>query len=157
MQKTEVGTRDSYKLYKQVSTNPIDIKTYLLIGEEYREFLISKVFEGEEVTLPAKLGTLSIIGTQKKLKFSDKGVPLLPPNWKETKKLWESNEEARLTKKLVFCLNEETSGVTYKYYWSKNRVAVENKSMYSLRMVRKHKRAAHFIITQGKEFYIKNK
>ena len=44
----------------------------------------------------------------------------------------EKNPDAKATKKIVYCLNEETNGVTYKVSWSKNRVPIENKVYYNL-------------------------
>ena len=121
------------------------------------EFLMNKVIEGEEVTLPAKLGTLFIQGTKKKLAFNKDGVPLLPPNWGETKKLWDRNPEAKANRKVVYCLNEETSGVVYKVLWSKNRVPIENKLYYNFILTRANKRAIHKRIKEGKEYIIKTK
>ena len=120
------------------------------------EFLIKKVLEGEEVTLPARLGTLFIQGVKKNLKFNKDGVPLLPPDWSKTKKLWDNNPEAKINKKLVYCLNEETDGVVYKLHWSKNRVPIENKLYYNFILTRANKRAIHNNIKQGKEYLIKS-
>lgn len=156
MQKTEVNAEDSYKLYKEISEAPVEKRAYLDIGAGYRQFLMDKVFEGEEVTLPAKTGTLAIIGTKKKIKLNKDGIPMLPPNWRKTKELWDSNPEAKATRKLIFCTNEETSGVVYKLHWSKNRIPLENKKVYALRLVRKNKRAISVLIKQGKEYLIRN-
>jgi len=117
---------------------------------------MQKVREGEEVTMPARIGTLFIQGTKKNLKFNKDGVPLLPPNWAKTKELWERNPDAKATKKIVYCLNEETNGVVYKVNWSKNRVPIENKIYYNLILTRDNKRAIHQSIKQGKEYLIKS-
>jgi len=154
MLKTEANARGSYKLYKQASDNPQDCKTYLAVGEAYREFLLSKIRAGEEVVLPARLGTLKIVGTKKKLSFTKEGVPKLPPDWVKTKALWERNPEAKLTKKRIFHTNESTSGVTYRLQWSTNRYAIENKTVYSFRLTRTHKRAIHAAIVIDKKEYL---
>lgn len=156
MQKTELNIRSSYKRYSQEKENTVDIKDFITIANGYMEFLMDKVIEGEEVTLPARLGTLRIQGTQKKLKFTKQGVPMLPPNWAETKKLWDKDPEAKATRKIVYCLNEETDGVVYRVQWSKNRVPIENKLMYSLVMTRNNKRNIHKKIKSGKEYIIKS-
>jgi hypothetical protein len=36
----------------------------------------------------------------------------------------------------VYCTNEETDGIVYKYHWSKTRSPIENKTLYALRMTR---------------------
>lgn len=156
MQKTDVNIRSSYKTYKETVDTPVEEKQYLEIANGYMEFLIQKVLEGEEVTMPARLGTLFIQGVKKNLKFNKDGIPLLPPNWAATKKLWDSNPDAKATKKIVYCLNEETDGVVYKLHWSKNRVPIENKLYYNFILTRANKRAIHQKIKQGKEYLIKS-
>ena len=155
MQRTNLNIRSSYKRYSKEMENPVELNPFLHIAHGYMEFLIKKVVEGEEVTMPAKLGTLFIQGVKKKLVFNKDGVPMLPPNWGETKKLWERNPDAKATKKIVYCLNEETNGVVYKLHWSKNRVPIENKLYYNFILTRENKRTIHKQIVQGKEYLIK--
>lgn len=155
MQKTDLNLRSSYKIYSQESETPIERKEFLKISEKYIQFLMSKILKGEEITLPARLGTFFIQGTKRPLKFNKDGIPLLPPNWAKTKQLWEKNPEAKQTKKIVYCLNEETDGVTYKLVWSKNRVPIENKVYYNFILTRANKRAISSFIKQGKEYLIK--
>lgn len=156
MQKTDLNIRSSYKRYSKEVETPVDINEFVPIANGYMEFLMEKVREGEEVTMPARIGTLFIQGTKKNLKFNKDGIPLLPPNWGETKKLWDRNPDAKATKKIVYCLNEETNGVVYKVNWSKNRVPIENKIYYNLILTRNNKRAIHNRIKQGKEYLIKS-
>ena len=156
MQKTDVNIRSSYKTYREAVKTPVEEKQYLEIANGYMEFLIQKVLEGEEVTMPARLGTLFIQGVKKNLKFNKDGIPLLPPNWAATKKLWDNNPDAKATKKIVYCLNEETDGVVYKLHWSKNRVPIENKLYYNFILTRANKRAIHQQIVKGKEYLIKS-
>lgn len=156
MQKTDLNIRSSYKRYSKEVETPVEINDFISIANGYMEFLMQKVREGEEVTMPARVGTLFIQGTKKNLKFNKDGIPLLPPNWGETKKLWDKNPNAKATKKIVYCLNEETNGVVYKVNWSKNRVPIENKIYYNLILTRNNKRAIHHSIKQGKEYLIKS-
>ena len=155
MQKTDLNIRSSYKRYSEEMRTPIEEKEFIIVANGYMEFLIQKVLEGEEVTMPARLGTLFIQGVKKKLKFNRDGIPLLPPNLAKTKELWDKNPEAKATKKIVYCLNEETDGVVYKLHWSKNRVPIENKLYYNFILTRANKRAIHQSIKQGKEYLIK--
>jgi hypothetical protein len=156
MQKTDLNIRSSFKRYSKEVKTSVEINQFISIANGYMEFLMKKVREGEEVTMPARIGTLFIQGTKKSLKFNKDGIPLLPPNWGETKKLWDRNPEAKATKKIVYCLNEETNGVVYKVNWSKNRVPIENKIYYNLILTRDNKRAIHKSIKQGKEYLIKS-
>jgi len=155
MEKTNLNIRSSYKGYSKEVDKPVDLNTFVSVTNNYMQFLIQKVLLGEEVTMPAKLGTLFIQGVKKKLTFNKDGVPMLPPNWGETKKLWQKNPDAKATKKIVYCLNEETNGVVYKLHWSKNRVPIENKLFYTFILTRENKRAIHNQIKQGKEYIIK--
>jgi len=156
MQKTDLNIRSSYKRYSKEVETPVEIIDFILIANGYMKFLMQKVREGEEVTMPARVGTLFIQGTKKNLRFNKDGIPVLPPNWGETKKLWDRNPDAKATKKIVYCLNEETNGVVYKVNWSKNRVPIENKIYYNLILTRDNKRAIHNKIKQGKEYLIKS-
>lgn len=145
--------RDSYQLYKKSVVNPIDIQTYLILTAGYNKFLIDKVLEGKEVTLPSRMGTLSIVGREQQIKFDEEGkIKGLAPDWVKTKILWESNPEAKRLKKLLYHTNAHTDNVRYKYLWSKRNVLVENKTLYSLRLTRTNKRTVHAKIMQGVQY-----
>lgn len=147
------GLRDSYKKYCSTTESPVDIKTYLLIAAEYNKFLIEKVLLGYEVTLPARLGTLSIIGRKQQITVENGKIKGLAPDWVKTKKLWERNEKAKQEKKILYHTNNHTDNVRYKFFWSKNKVLVTNKSLYSLRMTRNNKRAVHKILINNLKRY----
>ena len=145
--------RISYKLYKSKVTDPVDIKKYLLISAAYNKFLISKVLEGKEITLPSRMGTLSILGKKQKIRFDDNGNIIgLAPDWVKTKILWGENPTARKEKKLLYHINSHTDNVRYKYLWSKKNVLVTNKTLYSLRLTRTNKRAVHKRIIEGAQY-----
>ena len=156
MQKTELNTRSSYKKYKKEAQAPVDASTFVKIANGYMQFLFDKVMQAEEVTLPCKMGTLSVRGVKRKLTFDEEGKPKLPINWRATKELWNRDPQAKLNKKVIYCTNEETGGVVYRIHWSRNRSPIENKLYYGLRMTRANKRAVHFSIKAGTEFLIKN-
>lgn len=146
--------RDSYKSYKEISTNPVDISLYLSIVNNFMLFLVAKLFHKGDVKLPNGLGTVSIIGKKQKLVLEDGKIKGLAPDWKSTKELWNSDAEAKENKQIVYHFNEETQGVRYRFKWSKNRVLIQNKSMYRLIMTRTNKRALAQLIKQGKEYLI---
>lgn len=151
------NVRDSYKLYKKSTTNPVDIKDYIIYANEYNKFLMNKVLEGNEVTLPSRLGTLSIIGKKQKISFDENGkIKGLAPDWVKTKKLWDSNEVAKEKKQIVYHTNNHTDNTRYKFFWSKQRILVQNKILYALKMTRDNKRKVHFLIKEGKQYITKN-
>ncbi len=144
--------RTSYRQYKKECEEVVDIKTYIDIATRYIKFLMEKVVEGYEVTLPSRLGSLKIVGTKQEIRFEEGKVKGLSPNWKRTKELWESNPEAKEKKQLVYNTNEHSDGIRYKYIWSKRRVLVTNKTLYSLRMTRENKRRIYKAVMAGKEY-----
>lgn len=154
--KLNKNLRDSYKKYIETTESPVDIKTYMLINSDFNKFLVNKVLEGKEVTLPARLGTLSIIGRKPNLKFEEGRVKGLAPDWVKTKKLWNENEEAKEKKTLLYHTNSHTDGYRYKWNWSKRNVMIENKTLYSLQMTRTNKRAVHKKIIEGTPYITKN-
>ncbi len=151
------NVRDSYKLYKESAENVVDLKTYILYANEFNKFLAEKVLEGEEVTLPARFGTLSIIGRKEKVRFNEDGsIKGLAPDWVKTKKLWAENEIAKEKKQIVYHTNSHTDNTRYKFFWSKQRILIQNKILYSLRMTRTNKRLVNDLVTnQGKQYVTK--
>ena len=148
--------RDSYKEYKSEVDKPVDIKTYVSIVNGFIKFLVTKLFFKGEVSLPDRLGNIQIIGKKVKVQLEEGKIKGLAPDWKATKELWESDTQCRENKQLVYHFNEETNGVRYRFFWSKNRALVPNKTLYNLKMTRTNKRYLSQLIRQGKEYLIKN-
>ena len=150
------NTRDSYVVYKNMSDNPINISEYVQIINQFMKFLILKLLSTGEIILPERLGRLSIFGKKVNIRIEDGEIKGLAPDWVKTKQLWDSDEEAKNNKQLVYHFNEETNGIRYKFAWSKNRVLVSNKTLYNLRMTRSNKRELSKLIREGKEYLIIN-
>ena len=150
------NTRDSYVVYKNMSVNPINISQYVQIINHFMKFLSSKLLSTGEITIPERLGKLSIFGKKVNVRIEDGEIKGLAPDWVKTKQLWDSDEEAKNNKQLVYHFNEETNGIRYKFAWSKNRVLVSNKTLYNLRMTRTNKRALSNLVKEGKEYLIKD-
>ena len=148
------NSRDSYIIYKNLSDNPINISQYVQIVNQFMKFLINRLFEKGQVSLPEKLGNLQIVGKKVKVKIEDGQIKGLAPDWVKTKELWEKDAEAKKNKQLVYHFNEETNGIRYKFFWSKNRVLVSNKTLYNLRMTRSNKRELSKLVREGKEYLI---
>ena len=148
------NTRDSYIVYKNMSVNPINISQYVQIINHFMKFLILKLLSTGEIILPERLGRLSIFGKKVNVRIEDGEIKGLAPDWVKTKQLWDSDEEAKNNKQLVYHFNEETNGIRYKFSWSKNRVLVSNKTLYNLRMTRSNKRELSKLVKEGKEYLI---
>jgi len=156
MIKTERTIRTSYPFYKENTDKPKDSKTYLLIANGYMQFIMEQVTEGHEVVLPAKFGSLEILGRRGTIKINpETGLRMLPPDWVRTKALWQKDEQAKAERKVIYHLNEESSGVIYRVHWSKRNILIENKRLYSLRIARTPKRVISQAIKAGKEYLIK--
>ena len=150
------NTRDSYVVYKNMSDNPINISEYVQIINQFMKFLILKLLSTGEIILPERLGRLSIFGKKVNVRIEDGEIKGLAPDWVKTKQLWDSDEEAKNNKQLVYHFNEETNGIRYKFSWSKNRVLVSNKTLYNLRMTRSNNRELSKLVREGKEYLIKD-
>lgn len=150
-----LNIRSSYSVYSNISEDPIDIKTYMLIVKGYLKFLIQRLFDKGEISIPEKLGILKVIGKKVKVRVEDGVIKGLAPDWVKTKELWKQDPEAKDRKQLVYHFNEDSNGIRYKFHWSTNRVLVANKTLYNLRLTRTNKRDLSNKIKQGKEYLIK--
>lgn len=150
--------KDTYKDYKSSTKDPVDKQVYLKIAAEYMKFLLVLVLDGEEVTLPEKLGTLSIKGKKEKVRTEKVNGEIvikgLAPNWPKTWQLRKNNPEARKKRKIVYHTNAHTNGIRYRYLWRKLNVTVTNKTLYSLVMTRTNKREASARIKNNKEYLL---
>lgn len=149
--------RDSFKLYKENSESPVDVKTYINYTSEYNKFLMQKVFEGQTITLPSRMGLLSIVGKKQKISFDENGnVKGLAPDWVKTKKMWEDNPEAKEAKKLLYHVNSHTDNIRYRFLWSKLNIITLNKTLYALRLTREHKREVNdLVVNKGMQYLTK--
>jgi len=154
MEKNFYNLRDIYKFYRENSNKPVNKQTYLKLTALFSKFLIKKLYEKGKLILPARLGLVSIIGRKTTTRFVDGKIRGPIPNWKETRKLWEEDPEAKKNKQLIFLLNEETDGIKYKYVWSRKNVLVFNKDLYNIVFTRKNKRDLAKLIKSGKEYII---
>lgn len=156
----KVSTPDSYKTYLALSNSPVSKTVYLDIVNQFFKFMMSLIFQGEQIKLPFKTGTVLIQGAKIKPKLEViNGVNVIKgvgPDWVKTKKLWDSSPEAKAAKKIVYHLNEHTNGIRYKITWTKKGINIENHSLYSLIFSRANKRAVHQMILDGKEYFVKN-
>jgi len=145
--------KDSYKLYR-VNGGKVNRIDYLKITAAYCRFLIKKIIEGHTVTLPFRMGYLSIQGRKQNIQIDKETGKLkgLAPDWVKTKKLWDTNEEAKLNKKIIYHLNPHSNNYRYKFFWSKKNILTKNKIMYSFRASRENKRTVSKEIFSGKQY-----
>lgn len=149
----------SYKEeYVNKVENPVSYATYKNIIQLFFAFLMNKILEGDEITLPCRLGTLSVRGVKEKVIIGeDNKIKGLSVNWAKTKLLWDSNPQSKLEKKLIYNTNEHSSGIRYRFVWGRNRVLTQFKSLYSFRFIRTFKRElSRKIFEENKEYITVN-
>lgn len=157
MDKPVKNIRSSYKRYLSTTENPIPVKDYVQINNLYNKFLVGKALQGHAVTLPNRMGVLSVQGRRQQIRLDEDGKPIgLSPDWVGTKKLWDSNPEAKAKKTLLYHLNHHTDGVRYKWNWSKLKINTENRSLYTLKMTRENKRNLSNLIKEGVQYSTKS-
>jgi hypothetical protein len=149
--------RATYKTYTATFEKKVDINTYLKILSKFFLFFMDYVFRGFEVSFPNRMGSVLIIGKKVKPKLDEEGnIKNLAPNWAKTKELWDNDPEAKKNKTLVYCFNEHSDGIRYKFLWSKIRVILDNKNLFSIRFTRDNKRMINTKVKEGAEYLVKN-
>lgn len=134
--KANIVNKDFYDFYLS-QVKPIEsisggstLGSYELTSTQYSNILKDLnssiidiiILENFEFKIPFGLGTLSMVQKKVKFRLDHKGelnTKNLAVNYKETRKLWERDEQARKDKKLIFHTNEHTNGNRMNYYWSK--------------------------------------
>lgn len=153
--------RDTYKLYKKDCkenkldrSDILDIKSYLELQYLFIKYLMKRVIvDGDIISLPHRLGTLSIIGLRFKISFDENNnVKGLSPNWKKTKELHDRCPECKEKNQIIYNTNEHSDGIRYKFFWGRAGIMLQNKNFYTLKMSRENKRFLWKTILGGKEY-----
>ncbi len=156
----QVGVRHSYETYLEACSVtgliPRKKPIYIDIVNGFFKYIMELVFEGHQVKLLARTGSIYIRGKKEKPRIKDGKIEGLAPDWVKTKKLWESNPEAKEQKRLVYHTNEHTHGIRYKIMWSKKDIATENASFYALKFSWDNKRTVNKLLLEGKEYIVEN-
>lgn len=165
-----VSTAQSYKFYREeMDPNGIPgldykkgMKPYYKIISGLLKLILQKVFDGYDVKLGGKLGIIGIRGRKVEPIIVDKPdgtreIRGIAPNWGETKKLQAKDPKAKENKTKIYCFNEHSNGIKYKFYWNKIDSFITNKSYYSLTFARGARRAIPKLVAQGKEWLIVDK
>lgn len=150
---------DSYKTYleKWEGEEVIQKSTFIILAGMFMKFIMKKVIEdGDELILPFKTGSLSVLGIHQKPKIDNNGVVKgFSPNWKKTKELYDRCPECKERRQIVYNTNEHSDGVRYKFHWSLKNVLLQNKNFYNLKFSRENKRKLSAKIFEGKEYQVK--
>jgi len=150
----------SYKTFREHGGSATTTrKDFCKVANEFNKHIMEFVFDGHEVKLPERLGVISVKGKKIKTEF-DKELGRISNqaiDFGETNKMWATCPECKERKQMVYHLNEHSDGVRYRYFWSRDRVLVENKLFYTMVFTRTNKRNLSHLIKGGTEFYIEPK
>ena len=149
--------KEAYDFYKKnYSKEIMPISQYRKLINNMNTFIMKNVLEGKEVSLPCRMGKISVQGIHQNIKIDEKGnIKGTRIDWFSTKGLWASDPEHAKKKTLVYFFNEHSDGVKYSFKWSKNNVPVQNKNYYSFIPSRHNKRTLAKLIKGGVEYLIK--
>lgn len=151
--KEYVSITDSYKYYIKNVKNHVDISTYRKVLNTFHKMIIDHVIDnGDLVYLPLKMGTLAVKGAVSKPRLENGVIRGLPIRWSKTFELWNEYPELKEKGQVIYCTNEHTGGVRYKFFWERNKVYVKFKSVFSLRISRDNKRRLSKSVIDGKEY-----
>lgn len=125
------GVYDYYKYYRK--TKPKDKKyvltesQYFKIIREINALLVEDFLQGNDITLPHKMGRLELRKVKSTIKLEGSKVKTnLPIDWNRTLKLWYEDPECFKNKTLVKIPEVEL----YKIYYNKTKANFINKSFY---------------------------
>ena len=157
-----VNIKDSYTFYRKYYKEGIPncdyrngIPVYIEIVNGFMKFIMKKVFDGFDVRLGAKLGTLMIRGKKVKPYIDKEGnIKGVAPNYGETKKLWAKDSKAKEEKTIIYCFNEHSNGIGYRLLWNKEGVIVKNKSMYGMSFSRANRREVNRLVVEENREYL---
>ena len=106
----------------------VGYKKYRSICEDFNKSIIDEILlKAKEFKMPHRLGSLRIL--KKEMNYSS-SKNKLKINWQETNK----------HKKVIYHLNDHTDGFNYRWFWSKKKAIVKNKTIYSFQATRTNKR-----------------
>lgn len=155
--KTDIKTKDFYEYFafkffkkkKKVRSEINRNHPYYLTLQEYSEILdlfnkrICKdiLYESFDFNLPHSLGLLGIrkIKNEPYVDSTGEVIIPLPVDWKKTLTLWETDPEAKKSKKLVRHYNPHSNGYIAKWYYSVAKANFKNKSLYAFKPTRSNK------------------
>ena len=113
-----LGTKDMYKLYRKTNDNPVSYTKYSeILRDCNKEFMSIVITEGREVRMPY-MSTLYIKKT-KNSKF----------------KTLDYNK-FNVTGEISFLENDHSEGYLSRFQWTKSRMPIVGKTIYSLKIAR---------------------
>lgn len=128
------GVYDGFKFYRKIRPKEhkyvLTESQYFSIIRKVNKLLGESLINGEDVTLPYRLGSIEIRKYGAKITIDSKGVRTnLPIDWDKTLKLWYEDQEAFENRTLIKVEEEEI----FKIYYNKELANYNNKSFYEFK------------------------
>lgn len=145
------GIYDGYKYYRR--NKPKEHKyiltesQYFFITRRVNKLLGELLINGEDITLPYRLGRLEIRKYEAKITTDGKKIKTnLPIDWDRTLKLWYEDKESYKNKTLIKVEEKEI----YKIYYNRIIAEYKNKSFFQFNVNRELKKELKQNIKKGK-------
>jgi hypothetical protein len=140
----KVSGANSVSLVEYYNRDKVDYKTYCSVIREFNSKLADAlIMDALEFTMPFRLGKVRIKKFKQKIKLDENGEidkKNLPVNYAKTWKMWFdtypglTREEIKQIPgtKVIFHLNEHTSGYRCVLFWDRLSCNVKNNRVYSI-------------------------
>lgn len=142
--KLDVKSTDFYKYYNSIYKNTkhqVNGDSFRKIIKLFNESLMNEiVFKAYDFNIPYGLGKICIRKTKSKNRIKDGKVVITQPiDWKATKELWQSDEEAKNLKKLVRINNTHTDNYICGFKYKIGTAKSLNVKAYGFKVSRPNK------------------
>lgn len=139
-----------YRILKRDKKVNVDYKTFHQIIRTMGKNLSKMIMDGEIVKLPLQMGHFAVIQEKTFVKFKDgKVYHNHKIDWNSTIRLWESDDEAKRNKQLVYFTTDKLLFI--KYY--RRLAKFKNKYFFEVRATSAIKRNIHKYADENKIVY----
>lgn len=151
--RTDIKREHLYKYYKDNLGGEVNEKDYSTILKTFHSKIITDIlYTGKIFYLPFGLGQISIKSRIPKVKIDENFEVVkhnMPVNWRATNELWEIDEVAKATKKLIFYNNSHTSDEVYRVAWDRNGCSIAGLKSYQLKPAKHFKRGLTQVLKEN--------
>ena len=146
---------DAYKKYKRYG-GKIDKDLFSNIVKSFGKYATEKLFDGEVIKFPKKLGKFAIVGRKPNMSkgYYNKKYKL-PPDWKKNKNLSELDNDGKYIN-TMYHLNNHSNGIIYKCKWYKTNNTNLFKRLYYFKLTMPNKRLLAKKIFAGSKYILNN-
>lgn len=143
----DYGMSDYYKFYK---SKYMDNEEFNISSKEYNEIVSDYnlgikdliLNDNFDFKIPFNMGILGLRKYKPNIKIKDNKIVTnnLPINPRETRKLWDSNPEAKSKKIYIRYTNKHSDGYVFTVHYFRSTARFKNKTAYKITLKREFKR-----------------